>query len=120
MLTFFWTRQVRMGTDTQYTTDSYDKNIREVMAPVLSNFNFQWSAPVIIELFIDIGKVIVDLLKAKQKKDSSAEKLAADKLSSLFLKFENFFVDGIIKHHPERFSLTATLINTKLDQRDIM
>jgi hypothetical protein len=89
------------------------------MAAALSGFNpLHWNNQEIDTLFTTITSEITNQVKARLKKDSTAEMQAAQKVASAFAMFENTLVNGIITQHPERFSRVSTA--TISDNKDIM
>lgn len=120
LISFVLSQQLRMGREPQYMMNTFANVVQNDMATILNGYNINWPYNTVQALLGEIGDNILAEMKARIKKDSSAEKAAADKLASLFTTFGNTLVDGIVKHHPERFTTSATIVNPKPDHRDIM
>jgi hypothetical protein len=119
LTTFFLTQNMKNGTEPQFLINGWRNVIVNELSQIMSSFNSEWLFQTVQSIFTAMPDDVVALLKARLKKDSSAEKLAVDKLSSTFATFEKTFVDGIIKQQPERFNKTVTIYNST-NKNDIM
>lgn len=119
LTTFNLVQQIKAGLESRYVSDSFRNVISAELAGVMGNFNGNWNFAVLRPMLDSIGDQIVAMTKARVKKDSAAERLAADELSRLFTEFRQIFVDGLIAQHPERFNRTVTTYKSS-SRSDIM
>jgi hypothetical protein len=113
LITFNMVQQLKTGRDGRYLVDAFRNILANDLASVMSNFNYNWQFEPLNLLLNNIANQILAKMKARVKKDSTAEKLATDELVKLFNTFEQQFIDGVISQHPERFNRTATTFNNK-------
>jgi len=114
---FLVLQSLKIGKDSGFNFNRLNFAVNDITQN-LSNFNSNWSFPVVSPLLNKLATDIFAQAKARISKNSDLELQQAQKVAEGFSTLESVFVEGVIKQYPERFN-NSTLAQS-FNNKDIM